>query len=387
MTFPNIITTTGSLGSGSQPGPWRAPNGSLYVLTSGSGASPFTLCILKSTDEGVTWAIMNDGGSPPDSGIGSAFVGTMVGAQIWTANNTGAGAVTQSFTPFDTTTDTWGSPTAVTTASATDQGPWSLFYRASDNKLILAPDGVASFGVPFGKLRCGYLVFDISSLSFVDFVPCGETGASAFDWSCIGLIAGAANECDFIFWVTGSDQELWRQSLSSGGVLGTKTLIDTSTGPMLGGAAPAACSDGTTAYVIWQPTNLTAKVYTAPTSTWVFTNQTLTIAGSELNVESVAIVVKSPKVFSFIVTGAGNVLTATDTGAGFGSLTSLGALPGSGFNSNVIWGNTLGSVAWGIVMIGGATNYFWEFGMVAAISGYASSGGTLIGSGSYASVG
>jgi hypothetical protein len=353
MPFPDTITAQGNP-NGPTPGPWVAPNGFLYALTFGVGVG-ITLSMMKSVDGGVTWALMNDAGSPADNGLGVTS-GVLVGSKLWTSNwSLAVGGTAIQVTAFDTATDTWGAATVTANLTA-DGNQAAIFYRASDKNLIIARM-VTSLNVG-GKKRTGYFTFDTIGLTSSAWVAMGETGASAFNWECIGIIAGAG-ECDFFMWATTAGaSQLWRQPLSDLGVLGAAVMIATNANITI---YPQVYSDGTTA-VLNYAVGLTASVYTAPVSTWAFgAPQLLTVAPAELSINSVGIVrLSGSGTIAFVLTGAGNILTAQDAGIGFGPLATVGADPGP-FNLAVnLFANTLGPMQWGIVFWGAPTTYFWQ---------------------------
>lgn len=369
MGFPALVASKGGV-NGPFIGPWLSPGGALYALSFGNGSVANSLSMFKSLDGGNTWALMDDPGSPGDAGLGAGFSGVLVGSVLWVANVNGSSA--NQVTPYNTTTDTWGATTATHNAETT------LNYKAitynSDGNLYIAGN-VSAFFVG-GKIRTGYYTFNISSLTFSNWTQMGETGASAYDWSCVSIVSGPIGEIDFISWandsVSGAAQ-IWRQPYVSG--LGAKVLIDSVVGGSL--YAPSAFSDGTTAKIVWAGTSnnpLSAIVYSAPVSTWIFTTQTISIPATEYLVVGTSVVIGYGG--TYVIAGSystssetfGNVYVFNDAGGGFGLPVLLGAAPGpiSNTTNSQMW--TIGpignAVPWAVLfqVQGGTSNaglYFW----------------------------
>ena len=367
MPFPNTVTNVDIVNHG-LPGPWLAPNGARYLVLDAGGGD---IDIWKSTDLGVTWAVVDVANSPLQTITASVLNGSRIYA---IGNDTFTAVDNLRVSVFNTATDLWESSTLNPNANSGDTGRFlSVVFRSSDSQLVIA-------GTPLslkvgGLLRTGYLLFDTGALTFSAWVRTGETGASTLTWECDAILQGVG-EVDFLFfsYVAPSNtgiRAIWRQPLSDAGALGAKVQIGTITDGGASNVTPYGFSDGVNAVVVWVPTNLAPlamAVWSGPVSTWALVSQSLNAPNTETEIDDVA-AIQSPTaglVVFFATTApgfAGNFWISTDVGGGLSVPSLLGTIPFWNSGTDSLWANALGGVAppWGIVIwnVSDAT-YYWE---------------------------
>ena len=366
-SFPNTISSGGFLAdmiNHGWVGPWLVGS-ARYVLLDNQGSS---VNMWKSIDAGVTWSVMDLAGSPLQ-GLSASVLG---GTKIYAAGNdeTGNPNSPLMLSIFDTVTDTWVSSTTGPNLSAVTGRDITVFYRAFDNKLIIA-------GTPLtltigGNPRTGYILFDVGTLTFSGWTRIGETGVSAQTWECNGILQGVG-EVDFLLFSYGAGnagtRAIWRQPLTDSGVLGVRVQVDTITDAGFTSITPYGFSDGITAVIVWVPTSLSPLAMTAwigPVSTWGLVSSGLPAPGTEQTVDDVAAVQIGGSTTVFYATtnsGNGNFWTSKNSGSGFGLPVFLGTRAFWNSQPDDLWVNVLGGVAppWGMVFsnISDGT-FYWE---------------------------
>lgn len=207
--------------------------------------------VYKSIDKGATWVEMDPLNAPAASKVSSAvFDGSRF---IWVSNTSGVGVV-NTFYPFDTSTDTWGTATATTQANASGVQD-SLFYRQSDHKILLVSQLLVNQG-GFGLVgQCQCVLFDTVSLTSTAWIPCGyltADGTKTFTEGVFGdAVAGTESYMVFLISFLSGVYSLSYQSIDGSGTLGSLTGIDTDTvAPYATITFWPAC-DGTNVLVAW----------------------------------------------------------------------------------------------------------------------------------------
>lgn len=359
MSFPNTITAAGGPSIGF-PGPFLAANGAMYVATQASGANPFTLSVLKSTDSGVTWVLMDDADAP-GCNLGGSLGCAFDGINIWCACGDASGTAEQ-VSWFDTITDTWQGSTITGNAAVGSSDGLGCAYRAFDGAFIVA-GAVNAFAIG-GYSRTGFFVYNTNTHTAGPWISMGSAAAGAENWTCTAILQGIGELDFFMSAVSGISSSIYRQPLQAPANLGPLTLIDTVAS---GNTSAQGFSDGVTALIIWNNAfpSLIATVYQAPVSTWVFAKQSVSMPATETALGSVGITVVSGNAFAFMEDAvSGDVYIVQDSGSGFGVSILLGVQPVN-VQPESLWASRISSTEWGIVF-GLGPVYFWSGTLAAA---------------------
>jgi hypothetical protein len=317
---------------------------------------------------GLTWAELDPSHAPAFS---STFLYSICqdGTNVWIAyNNTADNAVRVA--QFNTVTGLWVGSTLTTNA-----GPLSpvVVYRAATNTLAIVSQ-VTAFAVG-GVARCGYFIFNCSTLTYGAWIKCGSTGASVYAWAPFAVTVGNGMVHFFLNSINpvGSDTvTVYQQPLSDAGVLGSIQTIDSAANV---GAAVTndfmAASDGTTVAVIWTPfagasPDFTLSVVWQGLSAAViaFVSQNLYSPATTF-ISDVSIARSSTVGTYAFLNWQDSTFTnsyfgyALDPGSGFGALQTFGVDPTNTLN---LFGSTVltNGGGWGVAIGVSLESYYWE---------------------------
>ena len=319
--------------------------GAFYAVSIAS----LVLHAYKSVDKGVTWTLVGGAGPLVNNGAGGGGIAcVVVGTDIWIAcrNNAPEGDPTfaDQVTVFHTATLTWGAVTTTNSQAVPAAGEPGNFgnlgvaYRPSTNELIVYDVAIPNTVDPppdFNPLaRTAYYTFNVSSLAFSGWIPCGGTSPTQnSDWFPIVPLTGSgviyASGYTYFFFgrfnYDDSSTSLYYQSLSDAGVLGPLTqLLDPTASPLIN--LTNISTDGTTVVMASTNAGLT-KIYTysaaAGGSTLTFATQTITTALA--GTSSIQIVRNLSNTYLIAInTTTFDVEQAIDSGLGFGAFSSVG---------------------------------------------------------------
>lgn len=396
MAFPNQISTADNYNYGF-PGPFLV-GGNYYTLLVNGGTDQLEMFL--STDNGNTWTVQDAANGPGDD-TSYPFTAVVIGTTIWAVNaDTSTG--NQEFTPFDTLTNTWGTPSVTANDCSINRGTICATVRSG--KILITGQPNSRFYL--GRVRCAYMTFDPGTLVASGWTPFGIIGFdNAHGCQCCAILQGTSGEVAFVLWIwptttAAATSTLAYQTLDSSNTLGTQTTIDTAT---ISGRTqpvePVGFSDGTNAVIGWKQktADLAMQVYKAPASTWSWGSpQTVSLPGGETALGSIAVTISSTAFYAFLfsqdATPSTNIYEAEDTGTGFGAVTLVGTNAGeTSAGGNNLWAAPLVATAWGIEFYttGSQICYFWGGGSgpppPPTPKNYVSAGGALGNPGSYGS--
>lgn len=234
--------------------------------------------VYKSTDKGATWIEMDPLNAPAATKVSSAvFDGSRF---IWVSNTSGAG-VFNTFYPFDTMTDTWGTSTQTAEANASGVQD-SLFYRQSDHKILLVSQHLVNEG-SFGSVgQCQCVLFDTVSLTSTAWIPCGYLTPDGTRTTTQGVfgdaVSGTESYMVFLIQFLSGVYSLSYQSIDGSGTLGSLTGIDTDTVTPFASITFWPACDGSNVLVAWTSSSddVTTHFYESTLATLpVFTKKTV----------------------------------------------------------------------------------------------------------------
>jgi hypothetical protein len=313
MPGPFLISTPGSIDVG-QAGPFLIGT-DLYTIVQGvpiSGAAS----MFKSTDAGATWTEQDPTHGP--TGSNPAITVCTDGSTIYAVYSV-AGFMTVQL--FDTVTGLWGLPITTTNAGSVISTSFPVYYRASDNTLIICGP-VDAFSPNIQNQRLGYFIFTIIGSSFTAWATCGGTeGIDNSDWIIQSILQGSGTETWFVYEQAPSlsssvvPYNIVIQSLN-GGTLGALTTIDTQSGFSSDSFMLPGASDGSTIVFGWQKTGSgDLTIWKAPTSSMTFVSEVVigNIIDWTLSVASAGIVL----LVNSVVGGNTPLLQYVDPGSGF----------------------------------------------------------------------
>lgn len=337
-----IVPSPNSNGlAGNTGGPFQAPNGKWYVCYPDL-STPFNIDVYGSSDLGGTWTKLDAAHHPTAQSLVCGAVTTMVGSTIWT---TATDNVDVYLVPFDTSTDTWGSPIDTGLAYPTSQGFVLILGRPSGSGLTNPTVTIFSFTPtnvgPFTRNRCFYSVFDTVTLTAPAYTACGLTGSTDADCDIAAIVLGDGNSAQLFMQVFTHGSGVFtftQQRLDPAGTLGTFSTFFTSTSAT-SLLANSAAGDGTN--VIFSLIEISVnhkkvRVFTGTSADPVsFTETDLTpTAPPGITGTSASVCISAGVYFVFFSstdgTDADNLFeVASDSGSGFGSITTIGSWPGS----------------------------------------------------------
>lgn len=372
MAFPNTITTDNSIPNGNgQTGPFLI-GGALYVLSDDFDVNPGLLSatMYKSTDNGLTWTILDGANGPSTGGASGEFGVCSDGTKIFLSHG-GPTDATLFVAIFDTGSETWTSNTDSGIAlsfSVTGNPTTGISFRAFDSKCVVgfSPASlIVTTITPTFVDRVGYVIFDPVGLTFSSVTAIGQIGDPTVLASWIIATVQPGNGFTHFFMVAKSTSNQYQQqALSDGGSNGTLASIASADSTLTGKENYPAYSDGTTiilAGVAVFGTNQ-IDVYVGTSADPISFSTVSIIVTGATEIDSLSPVLSFGNSYVMVNSFDGTSQTVkvyTDTGGGFGLPDTLGLI-GSPF----LWADPLAistTVPWGIVLRGAAGQLqYWQ---------------------------
>lgn len=177
MAFPFYIGL-GSAGYPGRAGPFPTSSTDRYAIMFGANSTlgVDTLLSAKTVDNGVTWTSIDEAHAPAAQTVySSVIIGTVIWSLYLDASNV-LFAV-----PFDTASDTWGTPTTSGLTLATGGVPnITSAYRSFDNQIAFtAVNGTITMGSGDTLDTLQFGTFDPVGLSFSTLLTLGYVDISA----------------------------------------------------------------------------------------------------------------------------------------------------------------------------------------------------------------
>lgn len=393
MSAPTLVDPTGQ--NNQQAGSPIIVGAARYVATFDT-VGP-TIQMFKCTTLG-TWTLMDGPNSPASGGVVTSC--EHAGLIFVVSTDATASFVTVSI--FDTSSDIWTSSTITVNPTPNQIKGAYCIYRVFDDQLIVyMPEGQTL--TPYIWSKGGYFLFDPIALTARIWVETDAfmtaltpTGHHAFRFAA-GMVQGNGRVHLFISGIDvgNSIYNLYQVALDDGGTLGTPQLIDINSD--IPATLPFARGDGNVIVVGvgWNVggSDFTTVTYysatVAASDSQSFTKATVSAPGNLLG--SLAFAFFSASTFLLIAyTDPSSFLTQIgyfqDSGGGLGAMALVGIDPTS--DTYTLDGAVNDPVGgFGVLMddfTGLAVQLvYWPPG-VSVILGYATSGGSLVGIGAYA---
>lgn len=205
-------------------GPFKAPNGAIYVFVPDSAA---TRCF-KNANPGVdSWVEQDNAGVPSSMVSVLTHWATLDGVLVHLVIPNAPFPDTLAHITFDTSDDTWGTRGVIESPKdVPDPADWSssIGIRSDGDRIVLYNGDIdKDMGNPYG--RVDYAVWEGSSWNAANEVSAN----SPIDTDYIGsvVVRGESDMMHF-FWMDVTNDKLYHRSLAhSGNTLGTEHLVKT----------------------------------------------------------------------------------------------------------------------------------------------------------------
>lgn len=336
-----IVPSPNSNGvTGNTSGPFQAPNGKWYVCYPDLNF-PNNIDVYGSSDSGGTWTKLDAAHRPSTQSLVCGAVSTMVGSTLWT---TATDNVDVFLVPFDTSTDTWGSPVDTGLAYPTSQGFALIVGRPAGSGLtnptvtvvIFTPTNVGSFT----RNRCFYSVFDTVTLTAPAYTACGLIANTNVDCNVVAVVLGDGNSVQMImqeFNRTSGAFPYTQQRLDPAGTLGTLSNFFTSASPTTF-LVHSGAGDGTNVAFSLIERSIDAtkvRIFTGASADPVSFTETDITPTLPVGITSTgcSMCISNGVTIAFFTctdgTDADNLFEmASDSGGGFGAVSVIGSWPG-----------------------------------------------------------